>query len=139
MVHALHEAHRVLKPNQLLIDLRPTATHRRIGVGHGERWQFAGAMRERFDDDRAADRAAVQVVKEGFFRRGRKLVFEVERVMDTMTDFREWLDDFVQSESLPSHEWLLKRVERIRGKTDPNAKITVRGPLRLNVLKKRHI
>jgi hypothetical protein len=137
MVHALREAHRVLKPNQPLIDLRPTATHRRIGLGHGPHWRFVGAMRERFDDDRAADRAVAQVVREGLFRREGRMRFEVERVMDTLQDFQDWLDEFVQAEELEPHDWLVERVERRLAKLGAGTKIVVRGDLRLNVLRKQ--
>ena len=36
MVHALTEAHRVLKPSGLLIDMRPAAKHRRAGLGEAD-------------------------------------------------------------------------------------------------------
>jgi len=68
MVRALREVHRVLRPNGVLLDLRPAAQHRRAGLGEGQRWHPIGAMREKFDDDHAADRAVRQVIREGLFR-----------------------------------------------------------------------
>jgi hypothetical protein len=135
MVHALTEAHRVLKPAGLLLDVRPAAQHRRAGLGEGKGWRFVGAMREKFDDDLASDRAVNQALREGLFRRESQIEFDLDRVMDTLADFRAWLDDF-SSEKLPSHEWLYRKVERALAESTPYAKITVRGPLKIGVLRK---
>lgn len=136
MVHALHEAHRVLKPNGKLIDLRPAPKHRRIGLGDGQRWQLVGVMREKFDDDRAADRAVSQVLRAGLYERESRIDFDLDRVMDTIADFRVWLEDFVQLGKLPSHEWLIKRLINAQKKQGMETKIAVRGPLMMGVLRK---
>ncbi len=137
MVHALQESHRVLKPNGILIDLRPAPRHRRVGLGTGRRWQLVGVMREQLDDDLAADRAVAQVLRAGLFRREMRFEFELDRVMDTMEDFRAWLDEFVQDGKMLSHEWLVQRVERARAQHRASIKIVVRGPMRMQVLRKR--
>ena len=136
MVHALHEAHRVLKPDAILIDLRPKHQHRRVGIGAGERWEFVGAMRERFDDDLAANHAVAQVLREGLVRRGPRIEFMLERVMDSLTDFHVWLDEFVTEDKFPSHKWLIAQVERALAAHRRPTKIVVRGPLVLRVLRK---
>jgi hypothetical protein len=133
MVHALTEAHRVLKPDGLLIDMRPAAKHRRAVLGEGKRWRFVGAMREKFDDDIASDRAVRQVMREGLFRREARTEINIDRVMDTLQDFRAWLDDF-STDKLPSHDWLYRKVERALTKEPDGTKITVRGPLKIGVL-----
>ena len=92
-------------------------------------------MRENFDDDLAADRVVSQVISEGLFRREAQDKFDLDRVMDTLQDFRAWLGDF-STDKLPSHEWLYQKVERALAKERDGAKITVRGLLRLVVLKK---
>jgi hypothetical protein len=135
MVHALTEAHRVLKPNGILLDIRPAAQHRRAGLGAGKGWRFVGAMREQFDDDIASDRAVSQAVRAGLFRRETQTQINIDRVMDTLQDFREWLDDF-SSDKLPSHEWLYRKVEYSLAKEPVSTKITVRGPLKIGVLRK---
>ena len=136
MVHALQEAHRVLKPDGILIDLRPAAKHRRVGLGSGKRWRMAGVMRERFDDDLAADRAVAETLRAGLYRRESRMAFDLDRVMDTMTDFRAWLDDFVRLGKLPSHKWLVQRLTSAQMKGLGDTKVTVRGPLMLAVLRK---
>jgi hypothetical protein len=136
MVHALHEAHRVLKPDGILIDLRPAPRHRRVGLGQSTQWRLVGVMRETFDDDHAADHAVVQVLREGLFRREARFEFDLDRVMDTVKDFQAWLDDFVRQGEFPSHAWLLKRLARAQSNLRPHTKIVVRGLLRLSVMRK---
>ena len=136
MVHALQEAHRVLKPQGLLIDLRPAPAHRRLGLGEGRRWQFVGLLHEVLDDDHAADAAVAQVVRERLFRRESRTQFQFDRVMDTLDEVRVWLGDFDQRRELPSHEPLLERLQRKRDRLKTPEKITVRGPIRLALLRK---
>jgi len=135
MVHALTEAHRVLKPNGILMDLRPAAKHRRAGLGEGKHWKRVGVMRENFDDDIAADRAVKQVIRDDLFQQESLIEFDLDRVMDTLQDFHAWLDDF-DVEKLPSHDWLYQKVERALEKKPAGTKIAVRGLMRLRVLKK---
>jgi hypothetical protein len=135
MVHALNEAHRVLKENGILLDVRPAAKHRRAGVGTGEGWREVGAMREDFGDDRASDRAVRQVLNDGLFRRVSEIEFDLDRVMNTLQDFRAWLDDF-STDKLPSHDWLYRKVERALAGEPKGTRITVRGPLKIAVLRK---
>jgi len=133
MVHALTETHRVLKPNGILIDLRPAAKHRRAGLGEGKHWELVGVMRENFDDDIAADRAVKQVIRDGLFQQESLVEFDLDRVMDTLQDFRAWLDDF-DVEKLPSHDWLYQKVERALAEKPKGIKIAVRGLMRQGVM-----
>jgi hypothetical protein len=55
------------------------------------------------------------------------------RVIDTLQDFRMWLDDF-STGKLPSHDWLYQRVERALAKKRAGTKIAVRGLMRLGIL-----
>lgn len=137
MVHALKEAHRVLKPGGILIDLRPAAVHRRVGLGEGRRWQPVGPLHEVLDDDHAANAAIAQVLREGYFRSERRTAFELDRVMDTTEDVREWLGDFDRRRELPSHEPLVQRLERRMARRKKPDKIAVRGRMTLGILRKK--
>jgi hypothetical protein len=137
MVHALHEARRVLKPGGLLIDLRPAAVHRRVGLLRAGQFRLLGAMRERFDDDHAANHAVAEVVRDGLFRIERRLRFECHRTLDRVSEFSAWLDEFVNWGNLPSHDWLLQRVAQALREDSEKAKIAVSAPLELRVLRKR--
>jgi hypothetical protein len=134
MVHALREAHRVLRPAGILIDLRPAAKHRRVGLGQGRRWRQVGVMRESFGEDRAADRAVAQALRTGLFRRGARAEFRVDREMDTMDDFLAWLKDFSQRRMVASHEWLVRRLRRALAVKE--TAIVGRGLVTLQVLRK---
>ena len=136
MVHALHEARRVLKPNGLLIDLRPAPAHRQLGVLRAGQWQPLGGMRERFDEDYAADRAVATVVRQGLFKAEGRVSFEVRRTMDSLAEFQVWLDEFVSLGKLVPHAWLASRVERAVQAGSGRTKIVVSGPLNLRVLRK---
>ena len=144
MVHALHEAHRVLKPGGILIDLRPALKHRHAGLvldpaegpGQGAGFKSLGVMREDFTDDRAANRAVAHVVREPLFRRESRTEFDLDRVMDSLDDLREWLDDLCSQDKTPSHEWLFGRLERALERAGPGSRIAVRGPLVLAVLRR---
>lgn len=93
-------------------------------------------MREKFDDDRAADRAIAQVRREGLFKAEGRTRFDCNRVMDSLDEFRDWIAEFVTLGKLSSHDWLVQRVEGARNLKGGKTKIVVRGPLVLRVLRK---
>jgi hypothetical protein len=132
MVHALREAHRVLQPNGLLLDLRPAPVHRRVGLARGERWLPLSPMRETFEGDRAANRAVAAALAEGLFARGARTRFEVRRQMDTLAEFRAWLTDFPQP-----HAWLVPLVARALATRRAPWKIVITAPVILQVLRKQ--
>ena len=134
MVHALREAHRVLRPDGLAIDLRPAAKHRRVGLGTGSRWKLVGVMREPFDEDWAADSAVARVVRDGLYRLQSRAEFPLDRVMDGMDDFRQWLREFGQRRTIAAHDWLVRRLERALAARPRPMKIVARGPMALRVL-----
>jgi hypothetical protein len=137
MVHALHEAQRVLKPDGRLIDLRPTHTHRRVGISRAGIHQPIGIMREKFDDDLAADRAVAQVLHERSFKIEGSIQFNCNRVMDTFKEFKDWLTELTVLKDMPSHEWLLDKVNRALMEKPGKFKIVCSIPLKLQVLRKQ--
>src|SRR5512135_1145004 len=136
MVHALREAYRVLKPDGILIDLRPAAEHRRLGLGAGRRWRVVGPLHEILDQDHAANSAIAQVVREGYFQEEERKQFLLDRVMDTVAEFHDWLADFNQRRDLLAPAPLLKRLEQRLSRLHEPEKITVRGHMTLGILKK---
>jgi len=134
MVDALSEAHRVLRRNGMLVDLRPAAKHRRVGLQEGRHWRQIGVMRETFEEDWAADRAVASIVRGGLFRIERKDPFVLDRVMDTVDDLREWISEFGKRRALASHAWLIRRVERALESGE--RKIVGRGPVVLQQMRR---
>jgi hypothetical protein len=139
MVHALLEAHRVIKPEGLLIDVRPASVHRRVGLAHGDCYRLRWVMRENFEDDRAADRAVAQVISEGWFNAETHVRINCYRVMDTLGDFQGWLTDFVDKGKFPSHDWLVRRLEHALAAEKGNVRVVVSAPLVLRTLRKREM
>jgi len=92
MVDALRESHRVLRGDGRLIDLRPAPVHRRVGLQRGGRFLLIGVMRERLDDDRAADRAVRAALRRGWFVKESEQRFECRRVFDRLPEFEAWLE-----------------------------------------------
>jgi hypothetical protein len=137
MVHALHEANRVLKPGGVLIDLRPAPVHRRVGIEvHGD-FKLVAKMNEKFDEDHAANRAVAEVINEGILKPQSRSRFDCKRVMGSLNDFHLWMDDFIVTAGLPSQESLIQKVERAYKSTLGRKRIVVRAPLILRVLRKR--
>jgi len=135
MVHALHEAKRILQPNGILFDLRPMPVHRRIGIRSDAGYQEIGVMRESFEDDYLANRAVKQVLRDGLFKSEKYAEFNCNRVMDTFKEFHAWMADFVDLGRMPSQNKLLKRVEQAYYETSSKKKIIVSAPLMLRLLR----
>ncbi len=137
MVHALHEAQRVLKPDGCLIDLRPMHIHRRVGISQAGIYQQIGMMHEIFDDDLAADRAVAQVLREGSLKIEGRIKFNCNRVMDSFHEFRDWLTEFATTDEQASNNRLLEKVSHVLEERSGKKKVICSGPLKLQVLRKR--
>jgi len=137
MVHALHEAHRVLRPEGRLIDLRPAVVHRRVGLTSGGHFHVLGAMREALDLDRTANRAVAHVLRERRFQAEGRIQFECRRVLDSLDDLRAFVAEFATIRpDFPSHDWLIRRAERAVSAARGDEKLVVTGPLVMRVLRK---
>lgn len=139
MVHALREAHRVLKPEGLLLDVRPAPSHRRVGIlSHTGQWKLVATMKEDLDDDRAANAAIKTAIRERLFKREAYASIDLRRHVDTMSDFQAWLQEFSTLGPFPPHDWMVPKVKAALAKGSRKAKIVVRGPLEIRVLSKAH-
>src|SRR5262245_2782675 len=136
MVHALRQAHRVLRPGGLLIDLRPAPAHRRVGIVSGGRYRPLGTTRETLDLDRAAERAVSHVRRAGLFRLEAGIRFDCRRIMDTPADFRAWVTEMVARRTAPPHDHLIRRVEGAFGRARTHRWLVMQGPVRLRALRK---
>ena len=135
MVHALHEAQRVLQSDGILFDLRPAPVHRRVSIQSNSGVQESGVMREDLTDDYFANRAMKQVLREGLFKSEKYVQFNCNRVMDSFKEFHAWVSDFANQNRIPSQDFLLKRVEGAYHAIPGKKKIIVSAPLMLRLLK----
>jgi hypothetical protein len=136
MVHALHEANRVLKQGGALIDLRPAPVHRGVGIESNGDFTLIAKLNEKFDEDYAANRAVGEVIRAGILKAESRFQFDCKRVMGSLKDFHLWMDDFIATAGLPSQESLIQKVERAYKSTSGRKRIVVRAPLILRVLRK---
>ena len=138
MVHALQEAHRVLKRQGQLIDVRPGPSHRRVGILNGRRWRLVGVMRESLEEDRAANAAIRVVLSKGLFRREVYAKVDLWRHFDSLADFAGFLQEFTRlGKDLPPHDWMVRRLKTALAKMPSAVKIVVRGPLEVRRFRKR--
>ena len=142
MVHALRQARRVLKSSGFLVDLRPAAVHRRVGLEIAGSYQQLAVMEEEFDDDHAANRAVKEMIDKGLLTLVRRTRFDCTRRMDRFIDFHRWLDEYIRLTKVRLPERLVQKVrdglqsQRAKSRGE-KIKIVVLGPIDLRVLLKR--
>lgn len=136
MVHALRQCHRVLRAEGVLIDLRPAAVHRLVGLERAGRFRRVAVMREKFAEEHAADRAVAKVVLHGLFKTEARRRFPCVRSMDTLREFEEWLENAIRLSRWPRHDWLVARLAGRLDRARAATKIVVRGPMDLFVLRR---
>lgn len=136
MVHALREAHRVVAPGGVVVEMRPAAIHRRVAVQRGKTRRHMGVMRENFHRERDADRAVAKAIRAGWFRERSIRSFSCTRIMDTLEDYCTWLGEFYAVTDSPPHEWLVKRIENALETAPDGSRIIVTAPVTVRLLKK---
>ena len=134
MVHALRQARRVLKPDGVLIDLRPDIRYFRAGILAAGRYRYLGIIRDRFDGARAANRALTQSLAQGVLRQASRTRFEIDLVLRSPAAFREWIAEFTDRGDLPEHERLVQQADRALRRRPGEAVIVVRLRLVMRVL-----
>jgi len=93
-------------------------------------------MRECLVDDRAANAAVKAAIREGLFKRESYASLDLKRHVDSMSDFRAWLQEFSTFGAFPPHDWMGRKVEAALASASPRTKIVIRGPLEIRGLSK---
>lgn len=100
MVHALHEAWRVLVPQGILIDLRPTCTDVPLEILYKDGGESAGLvdLSPGRTHDQAADEAIDSVIREGIFKELKSEYFVFtnywKSIEEMMVDWKDrWWED----------------------------------------------
>lgn len=94
MVHALHEAHRVLTPSGVLLDVRPVVAPlllEVIAAGHPV-WSDAVHAYSAPDDIAAAEAAMRQAVASGWFALQTSICFQFDIYCDTAAGLQTYLE-----------------------------------------------
>ena len=93
MVHALSEAHRLLKPGGALIDLRPAMRNRRVELELSHARLFIGEIdySYRFPDHIAANEALASATACGLLRLEHRASLEYVTDLDSADDLREYV------------------------------------------------
>ena len=96
MVHALKEVQRVLRPNGILIDLRPLEQPWPLEIASAAEVNVAGwlnAVPSAVADDQAAFHAIAEVQSQGWFVNEREEAFSYFYYWDTPTEVKEFMDE----------------------------------------------
>ncbi|MBI3340316.1 MAG: hypothetical protein HY022_09325 [Chloroflexi bacterium] len=96
MVHALHEIHRILAPNGILIDLRPLADNWPVEVKSNRATLKAGRVDDMpagIEDDKAANQAIARVATEKLFVQEQAEFFPFFYYWDSPKEMQEYIDD----------------------------------------------
>jgi hypothetical protein len=132
MVHALHEAWRVLVPQGILIDLRPYSIDVPLEILYKEGNESAGLidLSPGIVANRAADEAITSVVHEGTFKELKSEYFDFayywNSVEDLLVDWNEkWKDEAI----LPDE--VVERAAILCKKYDFRARVRVQIRMKL--------
>lgn len=95
MVHALEEIQRVLKPNGVLIDLRPLESNWKVEVVSASGWQRCGSLSDLpqgVADDEAANQATSEIERRGLFIKEKEEMFDYFYYWDTPSEMKEFIE-----------------------------------------------
>jgi hypothetical protein len=95
MVHALDEIRRTLKPNGILIDLRPVSSNWSVEVSSSAGYQLAGRLNDMpigLADDEAAFKAMREVESRRWFIKEKEEEFAFFYYWDTPSEMKEFME-----------------------------------------------
>ncbi len=136
MVHALHEASRVLKPNSCAIDLRPRAEHCRIGLRRDGILTTIGMTAESLQNYRAAEAAVTVAEERKLLRNAHSVEFSITTDFPSIEDLRAWLYDLDEDVPKAQSDKLVHEVELTQQTSLPRSEIVAAVPFVLIVLEK---
>ena len=122
MVHALEESWRVLRPEGVLIDLRPIASNPLIEIMSDNAFKAAGHIDDSSctADDLAADEALDHAVARGLFKPIEIAQFKFSLYWDSIESMQTYVEDsWSESQQIPS-EVLMRAKELARKAGNPD-------------------
>lgn len=143
MVHALTEAHRVLRSGGILADLRPDRDpgNRRVKWLDAywvrrARWEPAGALREGatyYMDYVASDRAVERVIRQELFALEHRVMMRLHTYFRDLATLERYLTEEWTGTTIPAST---RRYFRAVSSRAPDGWLVVADPFRLNILRK---
>jgi hypothetical protein len=121
MVHALKEAHRVLVPQGIMIDVRPLSVDVPLEIIYKDGRESAGMidMSPDLELDKAADQAIESVVKDRIYKEHDKEYFDFAYYWKTIKDMQDdleefWKDDVILPQGVIQQAGLLFSKQRLQ-------------------------
>ncbi len=128
MVHALDEIRRTLKPNGILIDLRPVESSWSVEVSSSAEYQLAGRLNDMpkgLADDEAAFKAMREVESRRWYIKEKEEEFAFFYYWDTPSEMKEFMEteweDFEKME-----EDVFEKTKSLWAMANADARVRVR-------------
>jgi hypothetical protein len=119
MVHALEEIHRLLRPDGMLVDIRPFAEPSIIKVIAGDQILFAEPKRETDPESVLdSDRAMEEILERKLFVVVRAQDFDFFSYSSSATELREFWDRYNDYDPTPKEQDRLEYEDKVFGKAE---------------------
>ncbi len=131
MVHALHEAWRVLLPQGILIDLRPLCADAPLEIVFPGGCALAGPvdMSPDIAHEIAADQAIHSVVEDEIFKKIQLDHFDFAYYWEAVEDMLADMDEYWQGEVI-LRPGVIRRARALFKKHQPQARVRMRMPMK---------
>ncbi len=138
MVHALHEAWRVLRPQGILIDLRPLCADAPLEIVFTGGCEPAGAVEMSLGiaHENAADNAVKCVVGEGIFKELKLEHFDFAFYWHTVKEMKAEMDEYWKDDAI-LRPGVLRRAAALFKKRPSQAQVRLRMRMRLAEFEKQ--
>lgn len=135
MVHALQQAHQLLRPNGWLINVHDLPVPHLIELDDTETVHKVGWVldKENFENTRAALNALTQVVADGLFDLADERNFIYNLYADSLKELQEYLAEWWESALLPDRT--IQRLEALMQNSGESARITIALQARMSKLR----
>ncbi len=137
MVHALHEAWRVLLPQGILVDLRPLCADAPLEIVFTGGCALAGQvdMSPGIAQEVAADQAIQSVAGEGIFSKLQLEFFDFAYYWDNVVDMLADMDEYWKGDVILTAS-AIRKAHALFKKYQPQARVRLRVPMKLEKFEK---
>jgi hypothetical protein len=141
MVHALDEIRRVLKPNGVLIDLRPVEANWSVEVVSSAGWQAAGRLSDlpvALEDDEAAFHAMREAASRDWYVKKNEKEFGFFYYWDTPSEMKQFMDEeWEDFEKMEDHVY--QKAGSMWASANADARLRVRVNMLITLWEKRWV